>query len=221
MVAIIADTQKKGRGTNGRSWVASKGNLFLTCALPQKTIPMSKVTLLPLLVGVIIAEQVAVHSTSCRPTVKWPNDVLLDGRKIAGVLIENHHVGTEGYWLVGIGVNVEVHPAQLPSEKGDFRSSPRPATSLREVMGPNQDIPAAVDLGLEMTKALQVRVLKLKDLPPSSVITEWKTWANMGLRYEIRQSGELVKIVGIELDGRLRVIGQDGVERLLAADYLY
>jgi BirA family biotin operon repressor/biotin-[acetyl-CoA-carboxylase] ligase len=220
ILAVIADDQRKGRGTGGRSWVASSGNLFLTCAISMDLIPLKKVTLLPLGVGVLVAERLAEHAKTTRPAVKWPNDVLLGGLKIAGILIENYRVGQQDWWLVGIGVNIDSHPLQLPPEKGGFHAKPRSATCLRD-HAKGAEIPTALELGIDLTSGLQQLTRKLQTDQASLVISAWKSWAQMGASYTIRETGEKVITVNIEDDGQLRVIGRDGQERLLVADYFY
>jgi biotin-[acetyl-CoA-carboxylase] ligase BirA-like protein len=222
-LAVIADNQRKGRGTSGRSWVASEGNLFLTCAVPMNIVPLSKVTLLPLGVGLLVAEHLDRH-LSCRPNVKWPNDVLVDGKKIAGTLIENHRVGQDDFWLVGIGVNVKSHPKALPTERKDFRAVPRSATSMQEYASPEQkESPpiSALDLGLDLTRQLQEWTKDLAALDSAEFTSTWKAWSQLGMEYEIRETGEKVRVVDIAHDGQLRVIDNDGNQRLLVADYFY
>jgi biotin-[acetyl-CoA-carboxylase] ligase BirA-like protein len=219
ILAVIADNQSKGRGTSGRSWVASKGNLYLTCAVPMELIPMSKLTLLPLGCGIVIAEELVLHSQS-RPTLKWPNDVLLDGLKIAGTLIENHRTKTQDWWLIGIGVNIESHPEELPKETDDALDTPRSAVSLRSHSS-QSPIPTALQLGVSLTKGLQSFTELLQSQDASSIVGKWKSYADLKTLYTIRNTGETVQIIDIQLDGQLKVLGEDGRERLLVADYFH
>jgi BirA family biotin operon repressor/biotin-[acetyl-CoA-carboxylase] ligase len=219
VLAIIAGDQRKGQGAGGRSWVASKGNLYLTCAVAMDLIPMSKVPLLPLGVGMLVAKCLSQCSKSC-PTVKWSNDVLLgDGLKVAGTLIENYRIDDQDWWLVGIGVNVDSYPLQLPTGQGDFRPKPRSAMCLRAYAN-KLDSLKALDLGVDLSSGLQQWTNRVQMEEASPIVARWKTWANMGT-YTIRETGEDVVAVDIRPDGQLIVIGQDGKERLLVADYLY
>jgi BirA family biotin operon repressor/biotin-[acetyl-CoA-carboxylase] ligase len=218
-LAVIADDQKSGRGTSGRTWHASRGNLYLTCAIPMGLIPLSKITLLPLVVGVVVAEILAGHS-KIRPTVKWPNDVLISDQKISGTLIENFRVEQQDWWLVGIGVNIESCPQQLPPEKTDFHPTPRSVTCLREHTS-STVLPTAVDFGSQISNHLVEWIGSLKTDAAGEVISKWKSWADMGQLYTIRETGEQVTTVDLQTDGQLKVIGSDGRERLLVSDYLY
>lgn len=219
-LAVIADNQSCGRGTSGRSWVATRGNLFLTCAIPMDMIPLSKLTLLPLGVGLLIAMTLDRH-LSCRPSVKWPNDVLVEQKKIAGTLIENHRLGTNDYWLVGIGVNVESYPSSLPTEKSDFRNMPRRATSMKEHIKPGHELIRAVDLGVHLAVELEAWASGMSLLDSAEFTKTWKGWSDMNTSYEIRETGETVFPVEIEDDGRLKVINSDGEQRVLVADYFF
>jgi biotin-[acetyl-CoA-carboxylase] ligase BirA-like protein len=218
-LVVIADDQTSGRGTSGRTWHASPGNLYLTCAVPMGLIPLSKITLLPLSVGVIVAEILARHS-KIRPTVKWPNDVLLKDQKIAGTLIENYRIEQQDWWLVGIGVNIESCPQQLPLEKADFHSTPRQATCLREHTN-STVLPTAVDFGRQISNHLIEWIGALQRDAAGGVVSDWKSWAKLGQLYTIRETGEQVITVDLQTDGQLKVIGSDGRERLLVSDYLY
>jgi biotin-[acetyl-CoA-carboxylase] ligase BirA-like protein len=219
-LCVIADNQRAGRGTGGRTWVAQKGNLFLTCAVPMDLIPMSMITLLPLGIGVVVAQSLNAVS-NVRPVVKWPNDVLLDEKKIAGTLIENFQHQRQVYWLVGIGVNVESHPEQLPLEKGDHLAKPRSATCLLEHVDNPNHAPSAVKLGESISIGLVEFTRILRSGDAATIVNNWKSWAALGQPYTIRETGEKVITVDVQLDGQLEVIGQDGRHRVLVADYFY
>jgi biotin-(acetyl-CoA carboxylase) ligase len=218
-LAVIADDQKSGRGTSGRTWHASRGNLYLTCAVPMDLIPLSQITLLPLRVGTIVASLLAGHS-KIRPSVKWPNDVLLKDQKISGTLIENFLGEKQDWWLVGIGVNIESCPQQIPPEKADFHSTPRSATCLREHTNFTV-LPTAIDFGSQISNHLIEWIGSIQTAAAGEVVSDWKSWADMGQLYTIRETGEQVTTLDLQADGQLKIIGSDGRERLLVSDYLY
>jgi BirA family biotin operon repressor/biotin-[acetyl-CoA-carboxylase] ligase len=101
---VTAREQTAGRGRQGRTWVAPPGRALL-CSLIVRDPPR----LLPLAAGAAVAE---VAGPDAR--VKWPNDVLIDGRKIAGILVEGRPA--EGWAVVGIGLNVALDVHELPPE---------------------------------------------------------------------------------------------------------
>lgn len=121
---VIAGTQTAGRGRAGHGWSSPPGaGLYLSVVL-RPDLPLEKLPLCTIAVGVAVAETVAEACGSAG--LKWPNDVLVNGRKICGVLCESAGAGADGRQCViaGIGLNVNAKPSDLP---------PRvifPATSL-------------------------------------------------------------------------------------------
>jgi BirA family biotin operon repressor/biotin-[acetyl-CoA-carboxylase] ligase len=101
---VTAREQSSGRGRQGRTWTAPPGRALL-CSLVLRDPPR----LLPLTVGVAVA---GVVGDSAR--VKWPNDVLVDGRKVAGILVEGRP--QEAWAVAGIGLNVAVRESDFPPE---------------------------------------------------------------------------------------------------------
>jgi BirA family biotin operon repressor/biotin-[acetyl-CoA-carboxylase] ligase len=101
---VTAAQQTAGRGRQGRTWSAPPGAALLMSLVLRGAPP-----LLPLVAAVAVAE-----ACGRRAQIKWPNDVLLDGRKVAGILAEGRP--SEGWTVLGIGVNVAVAPGDLPPE---------------------------------------------------------------------------------------------------------
>ena len=101
---VTAHEQSAGRGRQGRTWTAPPGRAVL-CSLVLRDPPR----LLPLAAGVAVAELVGESAR-----VKWPNDVLVDGRKVAGILVEGRP--QEAWAVAGIGLNVAVRESDFPPE---------------------------------------------------------------------------------------------------------
>lgn len=109
LVAVLAHEQTQGRGRAGRVWVAEpEASLCLSIGLP---IASSEMPFLPLCVGVGIA--LSLQSLGISVSLKWPNDVLIQGRKLAGVLCEGGQGPHGGFTVVGIGLNIQ--PVHLPA----------------------------------------------------------------------------------------------------------
>jgi biotin-(acetyl-CoA carboxylase) ligase len=142
-------------------------------------------------------------------------------RKVAGTLIENYCFEEKSWWLVGIGINIESSPSALPPEKDDFRQVPRTATCLREHAKIGYALPAPAEFGLDLALRLQELCNDFGRGESSGIVEKWKLWADIGSTYELRETGERVITLGLESDGQLRILGQDGKERLLLADYLF
>lgn len=115
----IANRQSAGRGRQGREWISPEGNLFATlCVVPPGTRNPAQ---LAFVAGLAVLDALSEIAPDTEFTLKWPNDILASGRKLAGILIE---AGEEGY-AVGIGVNLIASP---PDSSVQF-----PATNLNRV----------------------------------------------------------------------------------------
>ena len=111
--AVLAEAQTAGRGRAGRAWLAPPGSAILLSVLLRPPLPSSRLGALPLVIGVAVAE--ALEATAgVRPRLKWPNDVLLGERKIAGILVMTRTGGDDPFAVVGIGLNVNTGVDVLP-----------------------------------------------------------------------------------------------------------
>jgi BirA family biotin operon repressor/biotin-[acetyl-CoA-carboxylase] ligase len=120
----VAEEQTEGRGRLGRRWHAPAGTSILCSILLRPAAPPERLPELTLVAGRACADAVT-RQTGLAATVKEPNDVLIGGRKAAGILGE----AREGYVVLGIGINVNVAASELP------RRVEIPATSLLEESG--------------------------------------------------------------------------------------
>ena len=122
---LTADHQTGGRGRRGRSWDDVDGQSLLA-SIVLRDLPADRLGLVPLAVGLAVADAVdALASAPNAASVKWPNDVLVDGRKLAGVLTEARHGPDGPVVIVGLGVNVS--QASFPGALA------RRAVSLRQL----------------------------------------------------------------------------------------
>jgi BirA family biotin operon repressor/biotin-[acetyl-CoA-carboxylase] ligase len=120
----VAEEQTEGRGRLGRSWEAPEGTSVLVSVLLRPAVQAARLPELSLVAGGAVAEAIA-EVTGIEPTIKFPNDVLIAGRKVAGILAES----SEGRVVLGIGVNANQTKEQLPV---DAQTEP---TSLRLELG--------------------------------------------------------------------------------------
>lgn len=105
---LRAETQSGGRGRHGRLWQSPPGNLFAsTIVRPLRADPPSAT--LALVAAIALDQLISAHVGPERVAIKWPNDVLVDGAKISGILLE----GADGAVVVGFGVNLAHHPLDL------------------------------------------------------------------------------------------------------------
>jgi BirA family biotin operon repressor/biotin-[acetyl-CoA-carboxylase] ligase len=180
---VTAGVQTAGRGRQGRTWVAPAGRALL-CSLVVR----DPDRLLALRGGLAVAD---IAGPSAR--VKWPNDVLLDGRKLAGVLAEGRP--QEGWAVLGIGINVAVAPADLPPELRDRAASL--GRTPRDVEATLQELLVALERRLTQDAGDVAAALRERDALAGAPVA----WA-----------GGSGTAVGIDAGGCLLVRGEDGTE---------
>ena len=120
----VAEVQTEGRGRLGRAWEAPAGTSVLLSVLLLPAVEAPRLPELSLVAGGAVAQAIA-EATGLEPVIKFPNDILVRRRKVAGILAES----SEGRVVLGIGVNVNQTPEQLPT---DAQTEP---TSLRLELG--------------------------------------------------------------------------------------
>ena len=121
---VTAGEQTRGRGRQGRTWVGPPGRALLLSLLVREYDD-----LLPLRGGLAVADVAGAEAR-----VKWPNDVLLAGRKLAGILVEARPA--QGWAILGIGLNVAVDPDELPPDVRDLAGTlGRPPSALEPTLG--------------------------------------------------------------------------------------
>jgi len=123
---VLAEEQTAGKGRLGRQWFAPPGSsLLISIILRPELGQLSK---LNMVAALAVAESVE-RVTGTPATIKWPNDVLIEGRKVSGILMESQvQEGQVEFAIVGIGLNVNLDPSTLPQ-------TAFPATTLRAVAG--------------------------------------------------------------------------------------
>lgn len=128
---IVANRQTEGRGRQGRTWISEAGNLFAT-RLVHAACPRNRAPELSFVAALAVHDAVGmVLANGPKIACKWPNDVLTNGRKVAGILLETEGGGDRAEWVaIGIGINV----ASAPTE------ALYPATSV-VAEGGEEDVP--------------------------------------------------------------------------------
>lgn len=213
--AVIADAQRRGKGRLGRRWVSPPGvNLYLSVILrPAK--PAADAPQLSLLAAVGVARTIA-GQTSLSPVIKWPNDVLVSGKKVSGVLTEMQAAGPLlRSVVVGIGVNLNAPRSAFPPELRDT------AASLRLLAGRPLDR-AAFTLGL-LAHLEKLYAVWVED-GFSGVAEEWEEFAAplLGRPMTVSASGGTVTGIarGLDRDGALLLETEPGrpPRRIVAGD---
>ena len=148
----VAEEQTEGRGRLGRSWHARPGTSLLLSLLLEPPVMAVRLPELTLVAGEACAEAIAAV-TGLEPAIRHPNDVLVDGKKVAGILAE----ARDGRVVLGIGVNVNAEQADLPTE------TETPAGSLSLAAG--REV-SRVELLVELLQALERRYDAWTDRAP-------------------------------------------------------
>ena len=186
---VTTAEQTAGRGRQGRTWTAPPASAIL-CSLVIREPPR----LLPLAAGVAVAEVVGPDAV-----VKWPNDVLVEGRKLAGILVEGRP--QERWAVLGIGLNVAVRDEDFPPE-------------LRDRAGTMGLEPAAIEPTLE--RVLE-RLERWLDAAPEQVLEAVRGRDALAGR-EVRWAGGAGQAAGIDGEGRLVVLAEGGRTALDAGE---
>jgi BirA family transcriptional regulator, biotin operon repressor / biotin---[acetyl-CoA-carboxylase] ligase len=196
---VVAGAQTRGRGRGGKEWRSPEGGgLWLSCLVPLG--PKGTPGVLPLAVGVSVARAVE-RLRGIRVELKWPNDVLLDGRKLAGVLCEAVGDPTHSV-VVGVGINLRPSGEVLSSEL------PWGAAFLEEAgTGPPISAPT-------LARALITEVRDWADPPPlrleGRLRAEWEARDFLRSRAIRVDGGGSGTVEGVSDRGRLSVRGADG-----------
>lgn len=199
---VIADEQTAGRGRLDRKWFTPKGTA-LAFSLILRPSAAEKPHLTRIIGLSALAVTDALRTRGLVAQIKWPNDVLLNGRKVAGILVESVWSGEEVDCAV-IGVGMNVLKGAVPSEELLLF----PATSLEESLGPT----------VEREKILHDILAGIIALRPhlstDSFIASWeKALAFRGEQIQVEQgdgSLDRGKLLGLEPDGSLRLIDENG-----------
>ena len=131
---VYADIQTKGRGTHGRKWISDKGNLFGSLFFPLKN-NYPAFNEFSIINPVILSGVIGNYCGKNNISFKWPNDLLVNGKKICGVLQELITSNSKKFLIIGIGINIVSHPiidGERQATNIFFETKIKP--SIREMM---------------------------------------------------------------------------------------
>ena len=192
---ILAENQTQGRGRHGRKWLSPPGSSILASVILRHRLRADQVGL-PNLIGAVSIATAIDELTDLSARIKWPNDVLIQGKKVSGVLTElEYDRHRQPFFVMGFGVNVNTTEADLPEE---LRAS---ATSLR--IESKREISRVVLLQTILHR-LEENYLRLKHNDTEPIVAT----ANRLLHF----SGDWIQIQMADevFHGRAEVIDQDG-----------
>ncbi len=204
---VIADEQTAGRGRIKRVWLSPKGSLALSIILYPSVVNLSSL--------IMLASLAVVHSigavTGWRSQIKWPNDVLVDGRQVCGILIESSvRANIVDYAIIGIGVNVNL-------KLSDFPEIQSIATSLSAELGRGVS-----RLGVVRRLLVEIERLYLALQAGGTIYEEWRdSLVTLGRRVRVKSGKTVYQGVAESVagDGSLLLRHSDGsLTRIVAGD---
>jgi BirA family biotin operon repressor/biotin-[acetyl-CoA-carboxylase] ligase len=210
---VLAESQTKGKGRMGRQWESPAGlNIYLSIILRPRIVP-SKTPLITLMTAVACAEAVD-EVTGLTPAIKWPNDLLIEEKKLGGILTEaDMELDRINFVVVGIGINVNMARAVFPPSIKDT------ATSLQEALG--REI-SRIALTQAILRRLEQWYKRLGQGRGEEIRRRWKELALIkGKAIEVTSLGEVVRGTALDIDedGALLVqTDNTTIKRVVAGD---
>jgi BirA family transcriptional regulator, biotin operon repressor / biotin---[acetyl-CoA-carboxylase] ligase len=198
---LLADEQHRGRGRLGRTWIAATGESLTFSILLKPTCAPAEMA--PLALAVAVGVAVGIGEVVDLPLVlKWPNDLLCDGKKLAGILIETSGDGKNlRHLIVGVGINV--NQSAFPEELGGQ------ASSLRLATGKNQSRP---EILLAVLRGLEKWIDLWRGLGSAPIIDAWLKYAPwVGEEIEVKTSTGIECGVAVGLNPTGALILEDGL----------
>lgn len=195
---VIAGEQTEGRGRLQHTWISPQGSLALSVILRPNIVYLPYIIMLASLAVVRSIETI----TGLKPEIKWPNDILIRGKKVCGILIQNDiHKSSLKFTIIGIGINLNIHIKTFP----EIDST---ATSLLDELG---DTVSPV----EMTRQLMIEMERIYLLLPDSkiIFEQWKNrLVTLGQYVQVTQENNFLYgyAESVDRDGSLVLQTEDG-----------
>ena len=217
-VVIVASKQTGGRGRSGRQWISPKGGIWISIILQPK-FDISITTLFP--IASALALSIAIEKTfSITPELKWPNDLTLNGKKVAGMLVDVSLESNKIESLVlGVGINFNVNTKEIEKT---LKGTPNfyGVTSLSEQKIDVKPIQLVQTFLVELEKIY--KALNAKQI--KKIISEWsKRSSTIGKNVELNTTDEKIKgkAIRIDEDGALVILDKGKTCRVIAGDVIH
>lgn len=209
---VLSEEQLGGRGRLARGWFspAAKGIWFSVILRPPVSpYEAPKFTLMAAVA--VCTAIIRCCKVDCR--IKWPNDILYEGKKLVGILTEmNAEVDAINYVVIGMGINVNIEEEEFPEELRDI------ATSLSQITG--QSV-SRMDLFLAILEELEAAYTEVKEKGFAGIIKTWRNLSGtLGSSVRVLAPGRQFDGMAVDIDeeGALLVETEQGLERVLAGD---
>ena len=216
----VADEQSAGVGRGANRWFSPQGCLMFSMAIEHTMLDPAntpqRLAMLPLRVGLALAQSLEPLVRS-QPKVKWPNDVVVEDRKISGILIESQTVGSQtvgsmGYAIIGIGINCTVEFDQAPEEVR------RHAVSLHQVLANREQEQASCESVLLGFLRSWFDLQEVCASEPDWIERNWPAWDWLADReIQVQQPTKTWhgRADGIGSDGSLRLIDSQAIRHTI------
>ncbi|MEQ1706752.1 MAG: biotin--[acetyl-CoA-carboxylase] ligase [Terricaulis sp.] len=213
-VWLIARRQTAGRGRRGRAWMSFDGNLLAT-HLFMTALPPAEIALLGFAAGIAIAETIEAMGGVGRVALKWPNDVMIDGAKTAGILIDSGALGGGRLWVaLAFGINISAAP----------RAIDQPTSCVRMVLPHDVATPSSTEFFNALRPRLETWAARLAEEGFEPLRRAWLSRAQ-GLGHQVRvlQGDQALegRVAGLSARGELELDTQDGRRLIAAGDVFF
>ena len=213
---IIAEYQKSGRGRKNRKWLSPKGGIWLSVVL-RPSMPASNITLLPFAAALAVCDAIK-KTTQLDAKLRWPNDITISGKKVAGILIDISMEGEQiNYAVIGIGINANVDSSAISSH---LERSIK-VTSLRNELGHETSL---LGLTKEILERLEYYYIELEHRVPHTIIEKWKKNSDiLGQKIALMQSNRTIQGIAADVknDGSLLVKADNCEDIYVVASDIY
>ncbi len=194
---VIAESQTLGKGRLGRKWISPKGGIWLSVIL-QPSFDISKITLIPFAVAVALSDAIE-KSLKIKTELKWPNDLTIHGKKVAGIIIDASIESTRvESVVVGVGINFKINPKEIENK---IKNKTYGVETL--IKKDNTKPAKLVKVFLE---ELENILESLENNKTQSIINQWtKKSSTIGKQITVNSSGTKTsgKAIKIDRDGTL------------------
>ncbi len=208
---VIAEQQMSGRGRQKRKWLSPKGGVWLSVVL-KPNIPTTKITLLPFVAALAACD--AIRATGLDAQLKWPNDVMISGKKVAGILLDISAESAQvNYAVIGIGINANVDSAAISARLDGVK-----ITSISDELGRSV---SRLDLVKALLENLERYYLEMEERGPIAILQKWKKNSEMlGHKVTVTQNNRTVRGVAADVndDGSLLLRTSDGDINIVSGD---
>jgi BirA family biotin operon repressor/biotin-[acetyl-CoA-carboxylase] ligase len=211
---IIAEKQKEGRGRVGREWTSPKGGVYVSVILKPKirSIDAPKITLIT---GIAVAK--VIRKLGLDAKLKWPNDVLIHGKKVCGILTSiSAKEGKIDHIIIGIGINANVDISTFPQKLQES------ATSLKEELKKEVSMEKIIE---DILYEIEINYETFKKGNIDYLLNEWKRLSDtIGKKVKIKMRTEVIEgeAVAVTREGELVIkLEDDSLKNIIAGECIH